>query len=87
VCKYFWVPTRFVPLGRPRHKWEDVIKMYLQEGECGGMDWIGLVADRDSSRAVVNAVMDFRVPLNAGNFLARSKPVSFCKKDCAVWSE
>ena len=35
------------PLGRPRHRWEDNIKMDLQEVVCGGMDWIDLVEDRD----------------------------------------
>jgi hypothetical protein len=45
------------PLGRPRHSWEDNIKMYLQEVGCGGMDWMDLAQDRDRSRAVVNAVM------------------------------
>jgi len=35
------------PLGRPRHRWEDNIKMYLQEMGCGGVDWIELAQDRD----------------------------------------
>ena len=50
------------PLGRPRRRWEDNIKMYLQEVECEGMDWIDLAQDRDSWRALVNAVMNLRVP-------------------------
>ena len=50
------------PLGRPRCRWEDNIKMDLQEGGCGGMDWIGLVQDRDRWRASGNAVMNLRVP-------------------------
>jgi len=50
------------PLGKPRLKWEDNIKMDLRDVGCGGMDWIGLVKDRDRKRAVVNAVMNFRVP-------------------------
>ena len=50
------------PLGRPRRRWEDDIKMDLQEVGYGGMDWIRLAQDRDRWRALVNAVMNFRVP-------------------------
>ena len=50
------------PLGRPRRRWEDNIKIDVQEVGCGGMDWIGLVQDRDRWRALVNAVMNLRVP-------------------------
>jgi hypothetical protein len=50
------------PLGRPRFRWEDNIKMDLRTVGCGGMDWIELAQDRDSWRAVVNAVMNLRVP-------------------------
>jgi hypothetical protein len=49
------------PLGRPRHRWEDNIRMDLQEVGCGGMDWIGLVQDTDRWRALVNVVMNLRV--------------------------
>jgi hypothetical protein len=49
------------PLGRPRRRWEDNIKMYLQVVGWG-MDWIGLAQDRDRWRALVNAVMNLRVP-------------------------
>jgi len=50
------------PLGRPRHRWEDNIKLDLQEAGSGGMDWIELAQDRDSWRALVTAVMNLRVP-------------------------
>jgi hypothetical protein len=49
------------PLGRPRRRWEDNIKMDLQEVGWG-MDWTKLPQDRDMWRAVVNAVMNLRVP-------------------------
>jgi len=50
------------PLGRPRRRWEDNINMDLEEVGCEVMDWIDLSHDRDRWRAVVNAVMNFRVP-------------------------
>ena len=49
-------------LGRPRRRWEDNIKMHLQEVGCEGTDWIELAQDRDSWRALANAVMNLRVP-------------------------
>jgi len=55
-------PEGKIPLGRPRHRWEDNIKMDLQEVGCGGMDWIELAQDRDRWRAIVNAMMNLRVP-------------------------
>jgi len=50
------------PLGRPRCRWEDNIKMDLQEVGCGCMDWIGLAQDRNSWRALMTAVMNLRIP-------------------------
>jgi hypothetical protein len=49
------------PSGRPRSRWEDNIKMDLQEVLCEGVDWIDLAQDRDRWRALVNGVMDFLI--------------------------
>jgi len=49
------------PLGRPRHRWVDNIRMDLQKVGCGYMDWIGLTQDRDRWRTLVSAVMNVRV--------------------------
>ena len=50
------------PVGKPRRRWEDNIKMDLQEVGSGGMDWIDLAQDRDRWRALANVVMNLRVP-------------------------
>jgi len=50
------------PLGKPRRRWVDSIKMDLQDVGCGCMDWIGLAQDRDRWRTLVSAVMKLRVP-------------------------
>jgi len=50
------------PLGRPRHRWVNNIRLDLQEVGCGYMDWIGLAQDRDGWRTLVSAVMNLRVP-------------------------
>ena len=50
------------PLGRPRRRWVDNIRMDLKEVGCGYMDWIGPAQDRDSLRTLVSAVMNLRVP-------------------------
>jgi len=55
-------PERKRPLGKPRRKWEDNIKMDLQKVGCGGMDCIELALDRDRWWALVNAVMNLQAP-------------------------
>jgi hypothetical protein len=50
------------PLGTPRKRWEDNIKMDVQEVEWGNMDWILLAHDRDRRSVLVNGVMKFRLP-------------------------
>jgi hypothetical protein len=64
-----WKPEGMRPLGIPRRRWEDNIKMDHQKVECGNMDWIELAHDRDRLRAPVNAVMNLRFPQNTWNFL------------------
>jgi hypothetical protein len=54
------------PLGRPRRRWVDNIRIDLGEARWGDVDWIGLAQDRNRWRALVNSVLNFRVPLNAG---------------------
>jgi hypothetical protein len=59
-------PGKKRPAGRSRRRWENNIKMDLQEVECGGMDWITLAQDKDRWRALVKAVMNIRVPKMRG---------------------
>ena len=68
------------PLGRPRRRWEDNIKMDLQEvgGSCG--DWMELAQDRDRWRALVSTVTNFRVPKMRGNSWLVAEPVSFSRR-------
>ena len=67
----FWWGNREgkAPLKRRMHRWEDNIKIDFEAVEWRGVDWIDLAQDRDRWRAFVNAVMNIRVPQNAGNFL------------------
>ena len=57
-----WKPEGKRPLGRPRRRWVDNIRMDLKEVGCGCMDWIGPAQDRDRWRTLVSAVMNLRVP-------------------------
>ena len=73
-------PERKRPLGRPRRRWEDNIKMELQEvgGGCG--DWMELAQDRDRWRALVSTVMNLRVPKMRGISWLAAEPVSFSRR-------
>jgi hypothetical protein len=68
------------PLGRPRRRWENNTKKGLQEVECGDIDLIEVAHGRDKWRALVNAVMNLRVPENVGKFLIGRETVSFSRK-------
>jgi hypothetical protein len=71
-------------LGRPRRRWEDNIRMDLQEVGCGCEDWIGLAQDRDRWRAIVSAVRNLPVPLNEGNFLTSCKQLAYQEGLCSM---
>jgi len=60
----FWwgTPDGKRPLGRPRRRWKNTIKIDRKEVGCGGMDWTEMAQDRDSWRALLNAVMNLRFP-------------------------
>jgi hypothetical protein len=73
-------PERKRRLGRPRRRWADNIKMYLRERGWDGMDWIDLAKDRDQWKALVNMVMNFRVPQNAGIFLSSCTICGFSRR-------
>jgi hypothetical protein len=63
-------------LGRPRSRWIDNIKMYLLEIGVNVVGWIGLAQDRYRWRALVNVVMNLRVPYNAGNYRVSAQVVA-----------
>jgi hypothetical protein len=68
------------PLGRRRHRWEDNIRMDLREIGWGGMDWIGLAQNRDQWGALVNTVMNIRIPQNVGKFLDSCSTGGFSRR-------
>jgi hypothetical protein len=68
------------PLGRPRRRWVDNIKIDLREKGWDGMDWIDLAQDRDHWRALVNTVMNLRVPQNAGKFMSNCTIGGFSRR-------
>jgi hypothetical protein len=72
------------PLGRPRRRWEENVRMDLQEVGCGREDWIWLAQDRDRWRARVCAVRNLRVPSNAANFLTSCKQLASQEGLCSM---
>jgi hypothetical protein len=73
------------PLGRPRRRWEDNIKMDLREIRWDGVDWIGLAQDRVQWRAIVNTVMNFRVLQNIGKLLSSCTSDRFSRRADLNW--
>jgi hypothetical protein len=68
------------PLGRPRCRWVNNIKMDLRETVRSGMDWVDLAQGRDQWEVLVNTVMNLRVPRNAGKFLSSCTISSFSRR-------
>jgi hypothetical protein len=73
-------PEEKRPLGRLRRRWKDNINMGLREIGWGGVDWIDLAQDRDQWRALVNIVMNLRVPKNVGKLLSGCATGSFSRR-------
>jgi hypothetical protein len=67
------------PLGRPRRRWVDNIEMDLRDIVWGGIDWIDVAQDRDQWRALVNTVMNLRLPQNFGKFLSSCETGDFLR--------
>jgi hypothetical protein len=67
------------PLGKPRRSWMDEIKMNLRDIEWDGVDMVDLAQDRDQRRALVNTVMNLRVPRNFGKFLSSCETVGISR--------
>jgi hypothetical protein len=68
------------PLGRPRRRWEDNIRIDLRDVGCGCVDWMELSQNKDRWHALVSEVMNLRVPYNAGNCLTSCRTVSFSRR-------
>jgi hypothetical protein len=68
------------PLGRPRRRWVDNIKMSLREIGWGGVDCLDLAQDRDPWRALVNTVMNLLVPQNIGKFFSSCATGGFSRR-------
>jgi hypothetical protein len=62
ICNTFGKPEGKKPITRPRHRWENDIKIDVRQIEWDGMDWFDLLQDGDNLRALVNTVMNLRVP-------------------------
>jgi hypothetical protein len=73
-------PEGKIPLGRPRRRWTDNIKMDLREIGWDGVDLVNLAQDRDHWSALVNTVMNLRIAYNSGKFLSSCKIYSFSRK-------
>jgi hypothetical protein len=59
---YWWESQKEIPLGRPKRRWVNNVKMELRQIGWDGIDWIDLAQDRNQCRALVNTVMNLRVP-------------------------
>jgi hypothetical protein len=79
-------PKRKRPLGRPRHRWEDNIKMDFMENGIDGVSWIQLFQDRVPWRAFVNTVMNFCIPKRKQDILRHLSNDRLFKEYPALWS-
>jgi hypothetical protein len=77
---YWWESQKERPIGKPKHRWVDYIKMDLREIKWSCMNWIDLAQDRDQWRTLVNTIMNLRVPLNVGKFLSSCTTGGFSRK-------